>query len=423
MPHRRLPRVAGGNLLMPLLALAALAGFSALNAIDAALYRRLIALWSFNMTLHPFIDAEYVAAEIACFRHGIDVYTMCPADPLQRPWDYSPLWLRFGFLAIGPAWVQPAALLQDAVFAVSLGLIPGTVGWGRWLMAAAMLSPTVIFALERSNVDLTMMALCLGGVALLQGRLSWRVAGYAGFLVAGLLKFYPLVLMGLALSERPRRLCGLAAVSGAIVAAFILGYRHELTRALGNVRVPISFGDGFAATQFGGGLAFLAHAPWLAAPLTLVFCAAALVSAARLAMRPGFAGAFSSLGESYRVFLVAGALLFCGCFLSKPSIGYRGIILLPALPGILAMARADGSRLLAAGAAATVLAMWNFVPMVLFGPGGALGAVLGPLPFLAVWAVRELLWWFVFVILLAVLQRFAMGSAVWRAFAIQPRRA
>jgi hypothetical protein len=423
MPYSRFPRATEGNVLMPVLALSALAAFSALYAIDAALYTRIIALWSFNMTVRPFIDAEYVAAEIACFRHGIDVYTMCPADPLHRPWDYSPLWLRFGVLAIAPAWVKPAALLQDAVFAVSLGLIPATMGWGRWLMAAAMLSPTVIFALERSNVDLTMLALCLAGVAMLQGRLAWRAAGYAGFLAAALLKFYPLVLMGLALRERPRRFFGIAVMSVAIVMVFVLSTRHELTRALGNVRVPISFGDGFAATQLGGGLAFLAHMPWLAAPLTLIFGAAALASATRLALRPGFAGAYSSLGGPHRVFLIAGALLFCGCFLSKPSIGYRGIILLPALPGILAMARAGGSRVLGAGAVAMVLAMWNFVPMVLFGPGGALGALLGPLPFLAVWAMRELVWWFVFVILLAVLQRFAIGSAVWQACVIQLGRA
>jgi hypothetical protein len=406
MQHRRSRLAFRGNLLMPALALAALGAFSALYAVDAALYARVISLWSFNMTLHPFIDAEYVAAEIGCYRRGVDVYVSCLADPLQRPWDYSPLWLRFGFLAAGPAWVKPAALLQDAVFAASLGLLPATAGRGRWLVAAAMLSPTVIFALERSNVDLTMLALCLGGVALLGGRAAWRAAGYAGFVVAGLLKFYPLVLMGLALSERPRRLFVITAATGGVVAAFVLGFGHELARALGNVRVPISFGDGFAATQLGGGLAFLAHAPWLATPLTLAFCAGGLACAARLALRPGFAAGLAALEGSRRRFLIAGALLFCGCFLSKPSIGYRGIILLPALPGMLAMAA--GSRLLRAGAVAMVLAMWNFVPMALFGPDGALAATL---PFLAVWVMRELAWWFVFVILLAALLRFCLAAA------------
>jgi hypothetical protein len=411
---------------MPMLALAALAAFSSLYLIDDLLYYRIIALWSFNMTTqHPFIDAEYVAVEIKCFERGLDVYNIHPCDPPGGPFDYSPLWLRCSFLAVGPAWVKPVALLQDALFAMSLALLPKTVGWGQWLIGAAILSPTMVFAMERSNIDVTMLALCLAGTALLQCRWAWRGLGYAGFVLAGVLKVYPLVLLAFAVSERPRRFGVIVMASCVVVAVFLLRYGTELRRAIANVPIPSSFGDGFAALQLGRGLAFLAGVPSLGAPLTLVFCAAAFGCAWRLAKIVGFAMAFSSLDESKRRFLVAGALLFCGCFLAKPCIGYRGIILLPALPGMLSMAAgADSRRLerLLRGCAVTiVLAMWNFVPMGIFGPKGPLADAVGPLPFFAVWAMRELAWWLVFCILLAVLSRFVVGSTLWREFARRRR--
>ena len=211
-------------------------------------------------------------------------------------------------------------------------------------------------------------------------------------------------------------------------------------------RCPSDFGDGFSSRQIGDGLGFLLNVPRLGLPVTLALVAAAVVLAARMARAAAFASAFGTLDARAASCLVAGALLYCGCFLSGPSVGYRGVVLLLALPGCLLMAQAAAREAAASGATgrgkqgggteergagrigsegfggaarawrltpvAIVLAMWNFVPMMALGPKAPLGKALGPLPFLSAWICREALWWAVFTALLAVLFRFAAASAM-----------
>jgi hypothetical protein len=93
MEDRRSSLAGGGNLLMPLLALATLIGFSTLYMINGAQYTRMMAMWSFTMTSRPFIDAEWIITEIRLFGRGIDVYAAPPGNPPGGPFDYSPLWL------------------------------------------------------------------------------------------------------------------------------------------------------------------------------------------------------------------------------------------------------------------------------------------------------------------------------------------
>ena len=248
------------NLLMPALAFGAVVFFGALFLADARLYVRVLGLWSFVMTDRVFLDVDYVTAQIACWGKGIDVYRINPCDPLGRVHDYSPLWLRMRFLPPGYGWAKVLGVSQDLAFAASLAFLPAVQGRAaRILIAACVLSPTVLFGMERGNVDVGMVVLAVAGLALLERRDAARFFGYGVFLCAGLLKFYPLVLFARALDERPRVFFTLAAAAFAGVAALVLAYGHEVRLAIGNVPLPSDFGDGFAARQVGDGLGFLLH--------------------------------------------------------------------------------------------------------------------------------------------------------------------
>jgi hypothetical protein len=103
--------------------------------------------------------------------------------------------------------------------------------------------------------------------------------------------------------------------------------------------------------------------------------------------------------------LLVGALLFCGCFVMGTSNAYREVFVLLALPALLRFG-ADPSlpRPIRLTAWLTVLAMWGSFPALLCDIWfGKLGPHGGPVPTFAFWAVREAVWWWLFVVLMAAL--------------------
>ena len=71
----------------------------------------------------PFLDFQFVLASIDCWQHGIDVYINNPCDVLERPFDYSPLWLRFTFLADKDS-TNPLGLYLGISFFLALAVLP-----------------------------------------------------------------------------------------------------------------------------------------------------------------------------------------------------------------------------------------------------------------------------------------------------------
>ena len=169
----------------------------------------------------PFLDTMGPLSWIECHQKGIDVFVTNPCDPLNRPIAYSPMMLDlpdFGFrvrdtFAIG--------LSIALAFLATLPFIfrPASL---HALMTAfiACLSPAVLFAVERGNFDLLEFALIAAAGLLALRRGPTRFASYAIFLISGLLKFYPFVLLALSVRERPRVFAAIAALSAAAIFAF-----------------------------------------------------------------------------------------------------------------------------------------------------------------------------------------------------------
>jgi hypothetical protein len=406
-----------GNLLLPAVTTLTLLVFSLLYIVDRPIYGQVIALWSFKPTPKPFIDWVYVVAQVKCWQAGVDVYLVNPCDPLGRLHDYSPLWLRLSFFDIAPSWQLPLGLLQDLLFAVSLGFLPAPeTRRAQCLMVAALLSPMVMFALERGNVDIGMFVLVVAGLALGELRPPVALLGYAVFILAGLLKFYPLILLVRLLRERIIICLAIGSLSCLIVGWLGVDYISEVRRALGNVPVPIDFGDGFGARQFPHGLGVLLKSPGAATAAWCVVCGTSISSAILLACTAMLARWHAVMSEREASCLLAGALLFCGCFIAGPSVGYRGILLLFIMPGLLragtAFRNSRDSRWFNLFTVATIALLWNLIPIRYLGAKSWLGGHAGPLPFMAAWLTRETMSWVVFTFLLAVVFRFVATSQV-----------
>jgi hypothetical protein len=401
----------------PAILLATLLVFCTLYLTARSSYEKCIELWGFAPYPRVFFDTEYISNLITCWGRGVDVYRVNPCDPLGRLHDYSPLLLRFSLINTMPA--RALGLLQDIAFSCATAFLPTVHGRRDGLVfAAALLSPTTMFALERSNIDLSMVVLAIVGLACLERSWLVRLVGYSVFLFATLLKFYPVVLFASALNEQPRRSVWIAATAGAVLGAFFIEYYHEIRLALHNVPRPSAFGDGFSSNQLSNGVAFLDETPSLRLPIWLFMITASVAFAMHQASNDAFQRALDSLSPRSFMTMTAGALLFCGCFIAGPSVGYRGVLLLLFLPGAMAVARSTSERrlklLMRLTIVAMLLAMWNIALMRRLIPTSTIGKAMGGGPMIAAWFAREILWWIVFSMLLATILHFISRSEAAR---------
>lgn len=387
---------------------------------------------------YPFIDSGFMYAMKQCWQHGIDVYKAVPCDiiPTNRM-AYSPLWQRLPLLPNSQAARIPVGVATDLLWIFSLALLP-PAGTRRdaTLLALAVPSTMVCFALERNNIDVWIYLLAAAGI-LLAIRPAGRWAGYAIFLFAGLLKYYPFILFGLALREKPRIFVAIAAAAAAALAIFCLTFRHELAEAMPNIPVGSPFADFFglnniplifaACLRRVTGLSARTAAPIaviLRLGLTVLLCRFALT----LAEKPALAAGFRALSRAEQTWLVAGALIICGCYVFGQSVGYRGIYLLIVLSGLLTLRRHISDprlrRTIAYTAISIVPLMWNGALLFWIDPtyiDAAYGidladAIPGPAYFVVCLA-REFVWLNLARILLAILITFAKATPVFQGVA------
>jgi hypothetical protein len=431
---------------IPLLGLAVLALTALARRYDPALYYTVLGAVMLQPNELPFVDGLQIPALIACWNHGVDVYVTAPCDPLNRTLAYSPLWLRLGFLPTDPAWTVWLGLAMDGLFFLTLALLPLPRRWpGILFFGLGLFSSFPVFALERGNMDVVMFELiALGGWC--WGRsLALRAGGYACMALAGLLKFYPLVLFLLFLRERIAYFIVLCLAAAGLLAGFIFYFEDELREMVRNFPHLGIFTDTFGFRLLPAGLgiklqrlvedAGLGNAwagvfspnPLFAAGVLGFAVITALALAVRLAFTPAFRSGLLRIEPAERGFLVIGAALICGCFLVE-SLSYKGIHFLFALPGLYCLAAApfDGAtrRLFRVTAGLTLFLMWGLTLQQLLArlSGGSFRPIGGSAAMDLYWILHELVWWWVISVLLAILFCFGVQSPVWQTVTGAARR-
>lgn len=378
------------------------------------LYQTILLRWGVVPFDFPFLDTHFLLSSLQCWRQGVDIYVSNPCDVLGRAFNYSPALLWARGLDVTTAQTAVAGLIVDVLFLLSLLLLPLPRERTRAAcMLFATLSTMTAFAMERANMDLLVFALAaLAGRLLLRGLVA-RLGAFAAIGAATLVKFYPAVLLTLTLRERPRVFLLVNGVFVAALAAFAVAYRAELPLVFANLPPRLYFGYMFGAANLPYGLAALV--PGLPpSPLLAVLTAAAVCYAAWLAFRPGFDVAWSRLDPVEAVFLVIGCALIVGCFFAGGSNGYRGVFLIFALPGWLALAqKAEATAIRTRFTIAVFLGLF-----VMWGEFFRLAidrSVAGPRIEFAFWFSRELIWWWIVSVMGAVLLRFVCSAEILHA--------
>jgi hypothetical protein len=439
--HGQRPRDKMLRYIVPLLGLTLVAIFAVLYAVDTDTYARILTAIGIIPFPYPFPDWEGTGGAIRCWNNNIDVYIADPCEPLNWRFSYSPLWLRAVFIPTDRTWTMPIGLVLVLAFLLSLFWLVKPTNWRELIVfALACTSTTVVFALERGNTDVILFIMLVVAGVLSTGPLASRILSYALILLAGLLKFYPLIVLLTALRERPRTFFAIAAAAGLIVVGFFYHFQTELAAALKNIPSGEYASDLFGSVNlpFGAAtytlrlfpkleqFAWFTALPYAIMALLLIVTAVQVI---RLARNGDLASAFAKMPERDGTFLVIGAALIAGCFFAGQSVAYRGVHLIFVVAGLVAMRRAVDTRGRRAFLTHTLIIvlflMWGefFRRALLYEvTGSVLGRALyheaagpGLALYALFWLIREVLWWRLAAVLLAILAIFGLRSELFAA--------
>jgi hypothetical protein len=377
-----------------------------------ALYFGALKLFGFEPFRFPFLDIHAVLAAAQCQRAGIDVYLSNPCDALGRLHVYSPLWLTLTPSFLDTTATTAVGLALDLMFILSLAIAIRPVSWGETLVIGLVaLSPMTVYALERANCDLVVFLLILAGFALDAAPHRWRLGCYAFYLTAGLLKYYPLVLLVLLARERRRDGLLIAGLSAAVAILLVIRGHADLAKALGNIPALSYFADSFSARNLPFGFVEVVFGPRLRIPAALlllsIVLALAIARTGRTFHMLDAAAPDPNSPETQR--LLVGALLLTACFFAGQNIDYRGIYFILVILGLVRLCQSAGDpavrRFLARMIAAILFVAWEeplrrAIHMI----AAAIAADwLRPRVELLFWIGRELVWWWLIAGLAAII--------------------
>ena len=398
-----------------------------------ATYFHLLTDWGIVPFKFPFVDADGSLAAWECARKGVEVILADPCDILRRGYNYSPFWMTIDWIPLGRADRVGVGLVLGIAFLVSLSSLPPPLSPTEMgIRIAAALSTMVAFAIERANPDLLIFLLVILMLSLLRRSVVARTLGYCIAFFAGLIKYYPFILLGLLVRERFRVLLPIALASLIWLVFFFQIYAAEILEGLPNIAIGSPFGDMFGAKNFPLGMFFVfqqsmasAANAWEGALLaTIPLFAATIWMMVKFWRASDVPAALNRLDEPRRLALLAGAFLMSGCFVVGQSAGYRGIFLLLVLPGLFALRRdkaagavASAARLASMGIAPLMWAeaIRHPIRMAAVAPPFGFGLLARGFEFVT-WCTREVAWWFLIALLLSFLLGFIVDSPLSRAW-------
>jgi hypothetical protein len=415
-------------------ALAVFLGMSCLYSFgDGELYEQILRYYGVVPFQPPFVDISFLLANWECARQGVDVILSNPCDVLHRVYTYSPLWLAASNIPLSVSDTKTVGWTLDLLFILSLSLMPPPRRRLELvLVLTATLSTTVVFVLERANIDILLFMLVLATGIFAECRLVIRLMGYFAAVLSALLKYYPITVLIILFRERLSIFVSVVLIVAGTLAAFWAEYGVEIVRGLPNIPNGRYDTDLFAAKNLPFMIGMLAEHIAQPSPnaalvgvITKAGLYATLVGACvaicrRLLRLAELHASLTALPGLDRTLLVIGSAVITGCFFAGQSIGYRGVFLLLVIPGLLGISRTSVRKLWVLGlgtGVVVVLLMWGeCFRLALYGllDTGISDALAGEMKILF-WLFRELCWWWTVAFMLAVLADFLRDSPIIRS--------
>lgn len=329
------------RLAIPAVALAAFITLALLWHWHAhACYFAVLKLFGFEPFRFPFLDVQAVLSAAQCQREGIDVYRWNPCDALGRVHVYSPFWFVVIPRFLGTQQTTLVGLALDLAAILSLvGVLRPQTAREMIVFGLVVLSPVTVYALERANSDVFAFLLVLAGCMLDRAPSRWRLGCYAFYLLVGLLRYYPLVLLVLLARESKHIACGGAAIATAIMLVLAGIGRTDLVKALANIPALSYYADLFSALNLPFGLSEMLAKFGAGRMLGLVLLS--LLAAAGIARTirtlPLLHSVSFDWNDREAQCMLVGALLLTACFVAGQNVVYRAIYILFVIPGLLRM--------------------------------------------------------------------------------------
>src|SRR5271165_2130398 len=170
---------------------------------DRNLYEHILTLYGVSPFRFPFLDTSAQLAAWECTRQGIEVILFNPCNVLGEGYASSPLWMAASAIPLGVGDTPIVGWCLDFLFLVSISLLPPPRrSIELFIILVATLSTTVVFALERANIDVMLFVLALATALLAEGSPIARRVGYSIALLSALVKYYPITVLIIVLRER-----------------------------------------------------------------------------------------------------------------------------------------------------------------------------------------------------------------------------
>jgi hypothetical protein len=331
-----------------------------------------------------FFDLRSLTSAWECEREGIDVLPVNPCDPRRRPANYPRLWLVVAPLGLDESdTVALGVALAVLFFALALAVTGPLTAYEGLLYGIALVSPAVMFGVERGNPDLFVFALLAGALLTFRGGVAARVLSHCLLLLAAMLKLFPFFAWGLLARQRRAATIGLAMLLafGVYVAAVF-----EELRVILEV-VPREIGQSYGAGVLADGLVDAldltsGSAPAISIALVVFGALVAISLGRRWRSRVSVSPSDRRLDA-----LWVGGGIYVGSYAVMHNYDYRLLFLLLAIPQLLRWIREpDGGMPFAGLGLAALMTSLLFAARLVYD--------LAP---------EEVVNWFLFVYLAAVL--------------------
>jgi hypothetical protein len=309
-----------------------------------------------------FFDTRNLTAALECRRLGFDPLVESPCDPWGRPLNYPRVWLVLRFLGLNQSHTVALALMFIALFFAAVFLLMGKISLGGGaLLAVALCSPSVMFAIERANLDIVVFTLMVVAVLLWRtARPSAQAISPIVVLIGATAKIYPVFgLPAYVILRRrlPSVVAGLCLATFAAYAVMTLNDIQAVARvapqgqhyAFGARILPVAIYHLVIPDRWEGGIVskqVLVILPALAIGGVIWF-----LGRRRLPLEDDTAGTASRLA------FFLGALIFLGTFAVGNNFDYRLVFTLLTLPQLFEWATTERGSPRGQLAAVTIVAL------------------------------------------------------------------
>ena len=292
-----------------------------------------------------FTDTISVTHAADCVSIGRDPYVDTRCDPWKRLFNYPPSWVELRRIGASAQTTNVLGAAIAALFSAALVLaFRASSRIGSLIVLSALLSPAILFGLERGNVDTVLFSLLAFGLFATRGLSGpWQSMTRGGLIIAlTALKAYPIAACA-ALANHRRASWWVALLTGGVAFLAFVGTSWG--------RIPSIFGNTPFTSyySYGAGALFLDLAAWADTEIASRTELRAFASAVAVLMGVAVAvWVFLKPSGSLHRFLppltdgdftddlcLAGLSIFCLTFLLGTNFNYRLIFLAGAIPVLI----------------------------------------------------------------------------------------